>query len=121
MKNFVKWLKAIFSKCNYVADRAYGTQLEQRWQHGQDLLSLSDIDLDEEEEQGRAADWDKTLEGYRQRLEPRRSTRSTSYTATTHHQGRARIDSDDDDGGGGARTAVGSNDIDWTDIQGDDE
>ena len=67
------------------------------------------------------------MEGYRQRQEPRRSTRSTRYTATTHCQGRARIDSNDDDGDGGAGTAVGGaratgdDDIDWTDIQGDDE
>ena len=88
-------------------------------------MSLSNIDSDEEEEQqGRAVDWDETLGGYRQRQEPRRSTR---YTATTHHQGRARIDSDDDDGDGGTRTiaggarAVGGDDIDWMDIQGDDE
>ena len=51
----------------------------------------------------------------------RRSTHSTRYTATTHHQGHARIDSDDNDGDGGARTAIGGDDIDWTDIQGDDE
>ena len=50
---------------------------------------------------------DETLKGYRQRQELRRSTRSTRYTATTHRQGRARIDSDDDDGDGGARTAAG--------------
>jgi hypothetical protein len=76
MKKFGKWLKAIFGKCAYIADRAYETQLEQCQQRGQDLppLSpippppqfdlpiLSDIDLDdeddgeEEEEQGQAAD-----------------------------------------------------------------
>ena len=33
----------------------------------------------------------------------------------------ARIDSDDNDCDGGARTAAGGDDIDWTDIQGDDE
>jgi hypothetical protein len=65
-----------------------------------------DEDDEEEEQQGRAADWEETLEGYRQRQEPRHSTRSTRYTATTHRQGRARIDSDDDDGGAG--TAAGS-------------
>ena len=94
-------------------------------------MSLSDIDSDDgdddDEQQGRAADWDETLEGYRQRQEPRCSTHSTLNTAITHRQGRACIDSDDDDGDGGARTAaggaraVGGNDIDWTDIQGDDE
>ena len=51
----------------------------------------------------------------------RRSTHSTRYTATTHHQGHARIDSDDDDCDGGAETAAGGDDIDWMDIQGDDE
>ena len=80
MKKFGKWLKAIFGKCTYAADRAYETQLEQRQQHGQDLpplppipplpwydlLSLSDTySDDEEEQQGRATDWDETLEGYR--------------------------------------------------------
>ena len=30
MKKFGKWLKAIFGKCTYAADRAYETQLEQR-------------------------------------------------------------------------------------------
>ena len=111
-------------------------QLEQRQQCGQylpplppipppqyDLPSLSntdsdDDDDDEEEEHGRAIDWDETLEGYHQRQEPRRSTR---YTTTTHHQGHARIDSDDDDCDGGAETAAGGDDIDWMDIQGDDE
>ena len=87
--------------CTYAADRAYETQLEQRQQRGHDLPplppippppqydlpSLFDTDSDdedddnEEEQQGRAADWDETLEGYRQRQEPRRST---CYTATTH-------------------------------------
>ena len=28
MKKFGKWLKAIFSKCTYAAERAYETQLE---------------------------------------------------------------------------------------------
>jgi hypothetical protein len=28
MKKFEKWLKAIFGKCTYAADRAYETQLE---------------------------------------------------------------------------------------------
>ena len=111
MKKFGKWLKAIFGKCTYAADRAYETQLEQCQQRGQDLpplppippppqydlLSLSDIDLDDEEEQGRAIDWDETLEGYRQRQEPRHSTHSTRNNTTTHCQGRACIDSDDDD------------------------
>ena len=81
MKKFGKWLKAIFGKCTYVADRAYETQLEQRQQHGHDLpplppippppqydlSSLSNIDSDDEEQQGQVADWDETLEGYRQR------------------------------------------------------
>ena len=70
MKKFGKWLKAIFGKCTYAADRAYETQLEQCQRHGQDLPplppirpppqyalpSLSDTDSDdddeEEEEQG---------------------------------------------------------------------
>ena len=73
MKKFGKWLKAIFEKCTYVADRAYETQLEQRQQHGHDLPPLppippppqydlsslsntdsddEDDDDDEEEEQG---------------------------------------------------------------------
>jgi hypothetical protein len=30
MKKFGSWLKAIFGKCTYVAERAYETQLEQR-------------------------------------------------------------------------------------------
>jgi hypothetical protein len=29
MKKFEKWLKAIFGKCTYAADRTYETQLEQ--------------------------------------------------------------------------------------------
>ena len=74
MKKFGKWLKAIFGKSTYAADRAYETQLEQRQRRGQDLpplppippppqydlLSLSNIDSydedDDEEEQGRATD-----------------------------------------------------------------
>ena len=31
---FGKWLKAIFGKCTYAADKAYETQLEQHQQHG---------------------------------------------------------------------------------------
>ena len=64
MKKFGKWLKAIFGKCTYVADRAYETQLEQRQQLGHDLPplppippppqydlpSLSDIDSDDEDD-----------------------------------------------------------------------
>ena len=136
MKKFGKWLKAIFGKCTYAADRAYETQFEQRQQRGQDLpplppippppqydlssLSYTDSD-DEEEQQGQAADWDETLEGYHQRQEPRCSIRSTRYTTATHRQDHARIDSDDDDGDGGARTAAesaraGGDDIDWMDI-----
>ena len=104
MNKFGKWLKAIFSKCTYAADRVYETQLEQHQQRGQDLPplppilslpqydlpSISDIDSDDEdndddeEQQGRAADWDETLVGYRQRQEPRHSTRFTRFTATTH-------------------------------------
>ena len=105
------------------------TQLEQRQQRGQDLPplppippppqydlpSLSDTDSDDEQH-GRAIDWDETLEGYRQRQEPRCSTRSTRYTVTTHRQGYACIDSDDNDSDGGAGTAAGGDDIDWTDI-----
>ena len=62
MKKFGMWLKAIFGKCIYAADRAYETQLEQRQQRGQDLSplppmppppqydlpSLSDIDSDDD-------------------------------------------------------------------------
>ena len=65
MKKFDKWLKAIFSKYTYAADRAYETQLEQRQQRGQDLpppppippppqyylLSLSDTDSDDDDEE----------------------------------------------------------------------
>ena len=40
---FGKWLKTIFGKCTYAADRAYETQLEQRQQHGQDLPPLPPI------------------------------------------------------------------------------
>jgi hypothetical protein len=65
--------------------------------------------------------------GYRQRQEPRRSTRSTRYTATTHRKGCARIDSDDDNNGGvgaaagtsmaaGTSRAIGGDDIDWENI-----
>ena len=64
MKKFGKWLKAIFRKCTYVADRAYETWLEQCQQHGQDLPplppippppqydlpSLSDTDSDDEDD-----------------------------------------------------------------------
>ena len=67
MKKFGMWLKAIFNKCTYAANRAYETQLEQRGQDlppllpippppQYDLPSLSGTDSDdEEEEQGRAA------------------------------------------------------------------
>ena len=34
MKKFGKWLKAIFGKCTYAANKAYETQLEQRQQRG---------------------------------------------------------------------------------------
>jgi len=40
MKKFGKWLKAIFGKCTYVAERAYETQLEQREQRGDHLPPL---------------------------------------------------------------------------------
>jgi hypothetical protein len=86
-----------------------------------------DDDEEEEEEQGRAVDWEETLEGYRKRPEPRRSIRSTYYTATTHHQGRARIDFDNDDDDGDAGTVAGTSgagggkDVDWDDVQRDEE
>jgi hypothetical protein len=37
------WMKAIFGKCTYVAERAYETQLEQRQQHGEHLPPLPSI------------------------------------------------------------------------------
>ena len=43
MKKFGKWLKAIFGKCTYAADRVYETQLEQHQQGGHDLPPLSPI------------------------------------------------------------------------------
>ena len=79
MKKFGKWLKAIFSKCTYAAERAYETQLEQHGDHlpplpppppppQYDLPSLSntnsDDDDDEEEEQGCDVGWPETLAEY---------------------------------------------------------
>jgi hypothetical protein len=84
-------------------------------------LSDTESDDDEEEEeeqQGHAANREETLEEYRSRQRPRRSAR---FTATTHRQGRARIDSDDDDNGARTATegtrATGGDDIDWENIQ----
>ena len=62
MKKFGKWLKAIFSKCTYAAERAYETQLEQRGDHlpplpppppppQYDLPSLSNTDSDDDDEE----------------------------------------------------------------------
>jgi hypothetical protein len=150
-KKIESWMKAIFGKCSYAIEHAYETQFEQRQQRGEhlpplspippppqfDLLSFSDTKFDgdvgddsESEERPRApsADWQETLSGYQWRTKPRRSTYSTRFTATTHHQGRARIDSDDDDDGGtgtaagtstaaGISRASGYDDIDWDDIQ----
>jgi hypothetical protein len=102
------WMKAIFGKCTYATERAYETQLEQRQQHGEhlpplpsippppqfDLPSLldteSDDDVDDDSESKErphapSADWHATLGGYQWRIEPRRFTCSTRYTATTHH------------------------------------
>jgi hypothetical protein len=41
MKKFGKWLKAIFGKCTYAAERAYETQLEQCEQRGDHLPPLA--------------------------------------------------------------------------------
>ena len=44
--------------------------------------------------------------------------RSSHFTATTHRQGRARIDFDDEDDDGDAGTATtGGDDVDWEGIQ----
>jgi hypothetical protein len=65
VKKFGKWLKTIFGKCTYAAERAYETQLEQREQRGDhlpplpppspppqfNLPSLSDTDSEDQEEE----------------------------------------------------------------------
>ena len=57
----------------------------------------------------------------------RRSTRHTLHTWTTYRQGRAVVstdDDDDDDGGEGAAIGGGAAsgmDVDWDDIQEDEE
>jgi hypothetical protein len=42
-KKIGSWMKAIFRKCTYAAERAYETQLEQRQQHGEHLPPLTPI------------------------------------------------------------------------------
>jgi hypothetical protein len=88
-KKIELWMKAIFGKCSYAAERAYDTQREQRELQGEhlrplppvppppffDLPSLSDTDdgdddqggdsESEEQPRGPPAQWEETLHNYR--------------------------------------------------------
>jgi hypothetical protein len=109
-----KWIKALFSLWTYAADTAYQTRLESHEYRAKadlpplpppqspprfdNLPSLSDIDLKEEEEE-----LGQTLSQIR---------RLGHYTSTTHRKGRVVVsdDNDDDDDGG-------AEDVDWENIQ----
>ena len=91
-----------------------------------DLPSLSDIDSEEEEEQQEQQEFDyQSILG--STLESLRTTRCICHTSTTHHQGRAVVSSSDNDNDGGASVAArggratGGDDVDWEDIQEDEE
>jgi len=49
------------------------------------------------------------------------SLRHTRHNSTTHHQGRAVVSSDNDDDDGSDGRAAGRDDVDWEDIQEEDE
>jgi len=76
------------------------------------LPSLSDSE-DEDEDETEEFDHQTTLGS------TLRSMCRTHHTLTTHRQGRAVVSFDDDDGGDG-HVAVGD-DVDWEDIQEEDE
>jgi hypothetical protein len=140
MKKFGKWIKAIFTTCTYAVGTAYEDRLENRdanqeaKQHARlpplplaqspprfdDLASLSDIDLEDEDETEEEFDNQSTLGSTLLSL---RTTRRTHHTLTTHRQGRAVVsfdDDDHDDGGDGHAVvggrAAGGDDVDWENI-----
>ena len=111
-----KWIKALFSLSTYAAVTAYQTRLESHEYRDKadlpplpppqspprfdDLPSLSDTDLEEEEEE----ELGQTLSQIR---------RSSRYTNTTHRQGRAVVSDDDDDNDDDDGDAE---DVDWENI-----
>jgi len=124
----VQWIKAIFGKCPYVAKRAYETQMKQ-WQMraAANLPPLppppppSQYDLpsflDSEEKTEEKFDLQTTLGS------TLRSMRRSRHTLTTHRQGRVMVssDDDDDDDGGDGRATRGDDDVDWDNIEEDEE
>ena len=50
-----------------------------------------------------------------------RSMRRSCHTSTTYRHGRAVVSLDDDDGGGGDGRAAGDDDVDWDNIEEDEE
>jgi hypothetical protein len=113
--------------------RAYETQMEQREMCAAtnlpplppppppphyDLPSLSDTE-DEDEDETEQFDYQSTLGST---LRSMKNTRRTRHTSTTHRQGRAVESSDDDDNDGNDGGATrGGEDINWENIQQDDD
>jgi len=107
----VQWIKAIFGKCTYAAERAYETQMEQQEMRAAtnlppllplpppphyDLLNLSDMEDEDEDETKEEFDYQLTLGST---LCSIKNTRRTCHTSTTHRQGRSMVSSDNNDDG----------------------